>query len=212
MNLGRPLAAALLLLALAAATVSAEPCPEPAEPGSRRQMALPQVLSEPEVRRNLDSGLTTTFVLRLQPRGKEPVGGARLEIRYEPWDQVYHVRARGSDGESRRRTLRSFDELQLWWRALRLPVLAADAESERLRLVLDVIPFSAAEERDAERWLAGKLSKAASGRRNADDVGQGRDETPEALSQTLNALIATSIRRDPLQTFRWVCEPEEEGR
>lgn len=201
-----PLAAALLLLVATAIPAAADTCPQPGVTDGWLEMALPQVLDDAEVRRNLDSGLTTTFVLRLQPRGQRVSGGARLELRYEPWDRVYHVRASGLDGEARRRTLRSFDELSQWWQTLLLPVLPATEGDNRLRVVLDVIPFSAAEELDAERWLAGKLSKATSGRRNADDVGQGRDETPEALSQTLNALVATSIRRDPLQTYRWTCE------
>src|SRR4051812_22063828 len=90
--------------------------------------ALPDVLSRPEVRPNLSSGLTTTFVVRvsvLDERGRRAKGGGTVAVRYEPWDEVFLVTAAGVAGGARKESLPSFDRLAAWWRELKLPALPA---------------------------------------------------------------------------------------
>lgn len=198
----------LLLISLPRAAGGADG-ENPRASGGDRWLRLappPAVLADEVVARELESGLTTTFAFTVNARGHGE-GGARVEIRYQLWDEEFHVLAVGLDGRPRRAELGSREELQAWWGALRLAVLDLQApprgrpppagDPEQVKVVLDVVPFSSREEKDTQRWLAESLAR--------DDRGGGEavEERPSALGQVFNVLIATSIRRRAVRSYRW---------
>lgn len=194
----------LWLIAPAAALAAADTIAPPrlvAGPEGIELVAPPSLLAAPRVRAHLETGLTATLAWRAGG-GSGARGGARVEIRFEPWEEVFQVAALGVDGRVARATLASFDALESWWRGLRPVVLRAGAaDLGTVRLELDVVPFSEAEERDAERWLAEVLERAGDGAE--ETVGGAAPPGADALDQVLNTLLATSIRRRAAVSFRW---------
>lgn len=165
---------------------------------------VPDVLSAEEVREHLESGLTSTFsvrvVVRDGQRRLEASGG--LAVRYDLWDETYQVASRGLFGD-RRWEIASFDELVRWWRApgARLPTGDLEPTMEwQVRIDVDLIPFSSAEERDAQRWVSESLRGEGGA---TDSVSGAAEEGAEPLSNVLNLLLATSVRRRPVATWRW---------
>jgi hypothetical protein len=164
---------------------------------------LPGVLARPEVRPHLSTGLTTTFLLLVNAvdgQGHRAKGGGKIDIRYEPWDEVFLVSALGVDGKLRRETLASFERLVAWWKGVRLPVFSADplnpGSSWKVVVHLSVIPFSQSEQREAQRWLSDSIGRPVKG----DGNPGGRTEP---LSGALDALLATSIKRQSLVGYDW---------
>ncbi len=177
---------------------------------------LPPILDDDEMRRQLDTGLTTSLVFRLTWRdrqGKKIEGGARAQIRYELWDELYEVAVLDGQGRLQRAQLATFDALAAWWSELRLVVLVASPAAElqdprfrpSARLSVDVVPFSRAEQQDTQRWFSESLEKA--GRGNTEEVARSVEE-PEKLSRVLGLLMATSIQRRAILTHRWSLEPK----
>jgi len=214
----RPFVAALTAAGVAAA--AAFPAwgrpPAPERPvftvGADRALvvsALPDVLSNAEVRPRLTSGLTTSLVLRATAtdgKGRRVEGGAVVEVRYEPWDEVFLVSALGSDGQRHRESLPSLDRLVAWWRGLKVPLLAAgdrqSAGTWRVKLALDVIPFSRAEQSETQSWLSQSLAEQAdSAQRTA--AGAASPVVAAPAAGVLELLVATSIKRHTLVSFEW---------
>lgn len=197
-----------LLLALPLAAVEQSPRLELDAEQRLVLSSLPPILARQEVAAHLTTGLTTTLPLRVDLRrgdGVKLTGAARVEIRYDLWDEVFHVRALGIDGRVRREEVASAEALDTWWQALRLVVLeggalAAGAPSEA-KVSLEVIPFSQSEARDTRRWFSDAIEDA--GRGNAEQVGETGSERDEPLSRALTLLLATSIQRRALFTYRW---------
>jgi hypothetical protein len=172
---------------------------------------LAPVLARPEVRPHLMTGLTTTLLLEVSAvdgEGHRAKGGGRVDVRYELWDEVFLVNALGIDGRVRRESLPSFDRLLGWWRGLDLPVVATAPLSGggpwTVAVRLSVIPFSQSEQRDTQRWLADSIERP--------QRGEAAAPTPrsEPLTGTLDALLATSIKRQRLVSYDWhlVVQPE----
>jgi len=165
---------------------------------------VPDVLSAEEVREHLESGLTSTFSVRVVVRDGlrrlEASGG--LAVRYDLWDETYQVASRGLFGD-RRWEIASFDELVRWWRSpgARLPTGDLEPTMEwQVRIDVELIPFSSAEERDAQRWVSESLRGEGGA---TDSVSGAAEEGAEPLSNVLNLLLATSVRRRPVATWRW---------
>lgn len=197
----RPLsrwALGLLLLAARAGALQG-----PAVEASREGLVLtrlPSVLAVQEIREQLGTGLTTSFVFEARaegPQGKTR-GGARVDVRYELWDEVYIVSRIDASGRAARTTFPSFERLGEWWRDARLvvvrPPAAASARSVEVRL--RVIPFSQAEQLETQRWFSEALSAERSG-------SAGAVSGDLSFSQMLNLLIASSIGRAPLLDEEW---------
>jgi hypothetical protein len=176
--------------------------------------ALPPVLVRPEVRPHLSTGLTTTLLVEVSAidgAGRRAKGGGKVDVRYELWDEVFLVSATGIDGRVRKETLPSFDRLLTWWRGLDLPVVAADPLAPlartggwKVEVRLSVIPFSQSEQRATQRWLADSIEH-----RERGDTPAPAGRT-EPLTGTLDALLATSIKRQRLVSYDWtlVVPPE----
>ena len=166
---------------------------------------LPPVLAETEVERQLTTGLTTTFVFRVElDRGGSGrvAGGARVEVRYELWDEVFHTTVLDARGIARGQ-VPSLEELAGWWHELRLAVLAATAQpppTGRARVTLEVVPFSQAEAADTQRWFADAVAKAGS---SGGEGISSPDDREDSLGQVFSVLLATSIQRHPVTSFRW---------
>ena len=175
--------AAIVAVVFAAALSRAQPRPAfSALPGGAVGIALPSsMLEESAIRKQLDSGLTTVFLIVARERGTKNSGAARVEIRYDLWDEVWIVRKIDVDRRIEKQRLPTFDALTKWWRnTTRLFVSAASRVT--LDVELRVLPFSAAEEKDARDWMA-----------SASAGGGG----------IVDALIGTTIAARPITTYRW---------
>jgi len=186
-----PIAIALLAGALLAAAPATRPIATISADG-HLDITLPaNILRNDEVHKHLTSGLTTIFLLNVND------SGARVEIRYDLWDEKFLVTTIDSERTVRKTSIDSFEHLAEWWS--RTPLRVGKAGSEA-RAKLEVIPFSASEEEDAQRWLAHSIG--ANG--NAADPAQ-----KDQIGGMLDLLIGTSVQRHPLQTWRWTLHPEQ---
>lgn len=201
----------VLILAAALPAAAAPPAPVLVRDGAVLVATrLPALLSRPEVAEHLTSGLTTTFSLTAgvrDRRGGRADGGALVEIRFEPWDEVYFVAWAGAGGGEERSRLDSPEALDRWWRELRLPLTEgsqlAAREPWQVRLELAVIPFSSAEQRDTQTWVSRSLGTAReAGRPLGSNAPPAGAETP-ALSEVLDVLLATSIGRESVIRYDW---------
>jgi hypothetical protein len=178
--------------------------------------ALPAILGRPEIRPHLTTGLTTTLLVQVRAvdgAGHHARGGARIDVRYELWDEVFLVTAMGVDGRAHRESLPSFERLLAWWAALNLPAVATDSLVAhgpwRIEARLSALPFSQSEQRDTQRWLTDSIERRS-------DTPPSPSGTPgaagraEPLTGALDALIATSIKRQQLVDYDWtvVFQPE----
>lgn len=170
---------------------------------------LPAILEEEEVAAELGTGLTTTFVFRLDlpVAGGQAAGGARTEIRFELWDEVFHVATVGVNGRVSRSVISSHEELLVWWRELALAVLDGSskvaARATKARVTLEVVPFSRAEQDDTQRWFAKGVGRTEGA---GERVSDSPDDREGSLEQVFSVLIATSIQRRALITYRWTLD------
>jgi hypothetical protein len=150
--------------------------------------ALPlSVLQEKSVKKQLSSGLTTTFLVIARQRDPLRVTGARIEVRYDLWDEVWIARRIEFDGKSERQRFTSVEALEKWWKAP-TRLLTSSAARIALQVDLSVLPFSAAEEEDARQWItkSGGVGTASGG-----------------SGGIVDALIGTTISARPLTSYRW---------
>lgn len=179
---------------------------------------LPQILTRPEVKGHLTTGLTTSFVLRVtavDPAGRKLRGAGRVDVRYEPWDEVFLTHRLGADRKSQRETVASYDRLLAWWQDLSLPVLASagggsPGSAWDVRIDVDVIPFSQSEQRDTQRWFSDSIGGGGGGSASPSPSPDGPAATPagdRSLGGVLDLLIATSIKRHSLVSYTWKAAP-----
>lgn len=145
------------------------------------------VLQSASVRKHLESGLTTTFAVEADQ------GKARIEIRYDLWDERWLITTVDVNGREHDETMPSYARLVTWWSALALPVSRAEGTSMRVRM--SVLPFSERERSDTEEWVTRTVGLARG----------GSDATPVARPTpgVLDAAIATSIQRRVVERFEW---------
>jgi hypothetical protein len=159
---------------------------------------LPQLLTDAEVKRHLDSGLTTSLVFQGGPQGATKSGAARVDVRFELWDEVYLVTL--VDGEGRIESSRqaSAEALAEWWSEVEIVLATTVGVGPRsggqARVSLAVVPFSQAELLDTQRWLTESIGQARSGSRAA----RGGED-----NGAVGVLIATSMQRRAVRTLVW---------
>src|SRR6185295_1671987 len=151
-------AAATLIVA---ATLAAAPpsTPRAWSAGTQLDVSLPpSILKTPAMQKQLTNGLTTVFVASIDDRsrsGSHLRGAARIEIRFELWEEKFLVAVLDMSAKKQALTFDNFDKLVEWWSSARLHlanITPADAPAS-ITLKTDVVPFSAAEEADAQQWL-----------------------------------------------------------
>lgn len=176
--------------------------------------ALPDILSRPEVRPHLKTGLTTTFAIQVtatDETGAKVKGAGRIDIRWELWDEVFLTAVAGRAGRPRQESLSSAERLAAWWRGLEIPAAAGLAPGGRwqVKVELSVIPFSRSEQRDAQRWVSDTLGEGARGSDAGPPPtpGQPRVDSGPALGGVLDLLIVTSIKRPNVATYVWTAAP-----
>ena len=141
------------------------------------------VLHSPAVRKQLASGLTTTFVVAARQRDR--LTGARIEVRFDLWDEVWLVRRVDLDRREDRQRLASMEALEKWWH-VPLRIFSAADRAIPLQVDLSVLPFSASEEEDARQWIA-------KGGGVAGPSGGG----------LVDVLIGTTLSAKPIIRWRW---------
>lgn len=203
--------ALLVALILAAVACTAEPPTLRIDRTGVTLGRLPPVLADLAVAKHLGTGLTTTLVLAVEVPGESALtGGAQVGVRFDLWDErfvVEVVHARGGANEA----FASRDELQRWWQALVLPVSAGPRPTPRerkARVTLQVLPFSQAEQRDAQEWLLRSIRAS-----EPPPVTPARPAEPEApavrasprapVRDFYGAMLASSIGRRSLITYSW---------
>jgi hypothetical protein len=201
--------ALLLLLPALLATAPLEAVQAPAIEGAREGIVLfhlPPVFGEEEVRKQLGTGLTTSFAFEATGRTVESgkiKGAARVDVRYDLWDEIYIVTRIDATGHASRVTLPSFERLAEWWRDTRLVLIRGPGAAglASVEVALRVIPFSQAEQLDTQRWFSQALSAEKSG--SAGAVSEAVEDQPESFGQVINLLMATSIGRPALLEHSW---------
>ncbi|HYI11249.1 MAG TPA: hypothetical protein VEK57_19495 [Thermoanaerobaculia bacterium] len=160
------------------------------QPGGVVAAVLPaSILSDTDVRKQLSSGLTATFVVAARNRVTQDLSGARIEIRYDLWDEVWLVRKIEFDRKQEQQRIASFEALEKWWKTP-LRLLATGAPRAPLQIDLTVLPFSAAEREDARQWIS-----------KSGGVG-----TAGGGTGLVDALIGTTIAAKPIMSYRWSVE------
>jgi hypothetical protein len=194
-------AAAVLLGLMLAAKLGAVTAPV-LERGTANGVVLtrlPSLLRQEEVRRHLGTGLTTTVAFEVRTLGGTRTrGGARIDIRYELWDEVWLVTRADTSGRTQRTSFASFERLEAWWQDLRLEVLPARSPAGPAELRLRVIPFSQSEQLDAQRWFSRSLAGEPAG-----SAGAVSGVVEEPTADLFNLLLATSIGRPALLEYEW---------
>ena len=124
----------LVLISLASrlAAINQAPAVEMAREGITISR-LPPILGDEEVRKQLGTGLTTSFAFQASARGAagKVQGGARVDVRYDLWDEVYIVTRIDATGHAAKVSLPSFERLAEWWREARLVVIRTPAAAAR---------------------------------------------------------------------------------
>jgi hypothetical protein len=162
---------------------------------------LPPVIADREVTPYLKSGLTATFVITLATKdshGRRMASIMRIEVRFEPWDEVFFVTWVRPGMVTEQLRLASEEKLQSWWGALKLPFTMARAVAGDARLEVSLNPFSGEEERDTRQWYAEALRVD---RRQADDRRLDRDLS--RVGEMFDAMTLTSIKRRGVLRFEW---------
>ena len=160
-------------------------------PGACQVSALPPLLADPEVQSHLRSGLTSTIVVTVlarRPRSAQAV--AAVDVRFEPWEEVFLVRRpRPGNGPEELR-LPNLYALQTWWAGLTLSLDVQLEAGTPAEVEVSVVPFSEAEAADARRWYAEALRR-------------GDPPPTRGLGEALDAVTLTSIKRRGVVQFSW---------
>ena len=195
----RPLRLLLILVfALAGRLEAAAPALERSSGEGVVLTQLPPVLRQKEIRHHLGTGLTTTLAFEVRA-GDRTRGGARIDVRYELWDEVWLVTRADTSGRAQRARFPSFEQLESWWRDLRLDVLPARASAGQAEVRLRIIPFSQSEQLDAQRWFSRSLATEPPN----GSAGAVSGVLVEPSGDLFNLLLATSIGRPALLEFEW---------
>lgn len=161
-------------------------------------LTLPgSALAHREVRKQLDSGLTTAFIaiVDASTRSGSIRRVLRIEVRYDLWDEAYDVRVIDSDGKVTPSRHASFNALAEWWTSTSFPLVVTHGDvAPSARLRLEVLPFSAGEEADVQRWLVQTVGSPPA------STSENKVASSGAL---LDLLIGTSVQRRPIQSWRW---------
>ena len=162
------------------------------------------VLQSKEVSSHLTSGLTTAFIILVTSGEKK--GGARVTVRYELWDEAYLVTALDSSGREVRHTFASAAKMTEWWSTapllvLRNPAWSAADSAAKTQITVKVLPFSAREQAETQRWLSRIFTSMSS----VKDAPVDKRSDPGA-AKILDVIVSTSIQRRPILESQWTVD------
>ena len=187
----RRLALVSLCLGLIAPLFAATP-PSTQLRGDTLYVTLPaDLIAHKDVRRQLTSGLTTTFAVVATAEEAKRTGGIRIDVRYEPWDEVFFVTTRTAGSAPKTQRLASIAQLESWWRETPLPLLPHANGIASVQLTVEVLPFSVEEQQETQRWLTRSLGESR-------PLSEGTGDT-----SVVDVLFGTSIKRRPILRYKW---------
>lgn len=167
----------------------------------------PHLLTLPEVRKHLRSGLTSVVQISVttwDASGQPLKGGAHISIRFEPWEEVFHVAVLDASQRVEEHVFSGEGELSAWWRVLSLRLLdlrlGRPGQRTPVKVVFELVPFSHQEEAGARAWLRGREANL--------EQDQSSDQGHAGGDRLINMLVATSIKRKPLLRFHWKVDLE----
>ncbi len=175
---------------------------------------LPPVFSEEIVSRHLDTGLTTSFVFQVTAgRGRALEGAAQIRIRYDLWDERYVIERWDARPGSPATAMRARSGLGEWWRTLELVVSPGvpSVPPASAKITLRVLPFSQAEQRDAQDWL---LRSFEAPRRDLPSQAGGHAAATESapIRSIYGSMLAASIGQRSLIQYSWTVTLTTESR
>lgn len=177
---------------------------------------LPPVFSEEIVSRHLDTGLTTSFVFQVTAgRGRALEGAAQVRIRYDLWDERYVIERWDARPGSPATATRARSGLGEWWRSLELvvtsgvPPLVPPASA---RITLRVLPFSQAEQRDAQDWLLRSFQDPRDNPQPAPAGGRAAATESAPIRNIYGSMLAASIGQRSLIKYSWTVTVTTESR
>jgi hypothetical protein len=193
-----------MAIVLAATLAASRTQPRAVIAGSQLEVFLPAAtLDDARLSKLLSSGLTTAIVVGVDEktsRGTKIRGNARIEIRDDLWNEVYYVTL--YEGGKRSEQKLAAAKLRDWWSStpVRLASLPDDAPPPSVRITLQVIPFSAREEAEAQRWLLHSMRDGASPRAAS---GPQLPAGAVPANGVFDRFIATSVQRRPVLAWNW---------
>jgi hypothetical protein len=214
-------AACLLILAIRGANGDD---PQPRLVVSAGQVALVPtavVLDQEDVRTELTSGLTNGFLFQVQlsQEGGRHEAGARIDVRYEPWEEAFFVTVFCLGRPETHHKFDSASELRAWFNRERVPLWPATAErappSAHGRVVFQFLPFSEAEVDRARRWVADALRSQGSSPSGTSlpptDPSAVRPTVRPRSSSIFDVFLSTSIRSRAVLKLSWQVVLESDG-
>ena len=196
--------AAVTLVAAASIAVADQPAvPRARIVSNAMEVSLPaKVLRDGDMQKQLTNGLTTVIITSIDDRGRggESIrGSVRVEIRFDLWDETYTVGAVDLNGR-KAMTFATIDKLAEWWTsaALRIATIQAGDAPAVVHIRTDVVPFSAAEEADAQRWLMHSMNELTS-----PPASQRAPASSANQRDILGIVIGTGVQRKPIKSWRW---------
>ncbi len=163
------------------------------------KVSLPQwILEDEEVLEQFKSGLTNTFRITAEFRtqaGTALKSAARLEIRYELWDEVFLIDVLEGDGKHSEHQVKDINTFRQWWKnsAFIIHPKPKTELASSVVIILDFIPFSRSEQDHARAWLTDSAK---------NNVRSGREQSSQVTS-IFQTIMATSIQSKPLWSHRW---------
>lgn len=222
----RCLAAAFALGLFALSTEAAEPPIITIERNALTLSRLPAVLDDEAVTPHLRTGLTTVLLFTVESRApSRQNGAAHAAVRYDLWDEVYRIEltSRASGHRSAHVDIPapgdSTAPLREWWRTLALPVLPTEGHWQapvvKARVTLQLLPFSQAEQRDAQQWLLRSFRSASPPPANGAPQSplQGSERFPAApVREFYGAMLAASMGQRDVIRWSWTVPVRQETR
>ncbi len=150
-----------------------------------------ELFKEKKIETQLQSGLTTTMLVTVVGQnGRKVRGGARVDIRFEPWDEIYHISIFHYNGDKEILVLQSHKVLMDLLTGRRIRIASSQAAA-RLLVTLQVLPFSKTEQVDTQKWFSKTLA--------SNQQGSG---------YMLDLIFAASIKRKTSRKFQWTVDWE----
>lgn len=190
--------AGIAVLAMSAA-ISQQTIPRATLNGTAIEVTFPpNIFRNEQLTKSLTSGLTTTILIF----GDDPSGRmVRIEIRDDLWDELFRVNVFDVAMKQEQLTFPTIARLREWLETTRFHV--ADVHDTHvaamMRIEVDVVPFSATEQAEAQRWLLHSIRDA-----EAQSPGAGGSRTTSSDSgSAFDRLIAGSVKPKAVLSWHW---------